>query len=48
MRENMKKVIECFKAGKACKGDSKATCSTDGNGVGLIKSSCITCAIGSA
>lgn len=30
MRKNIAKVIEAFKAGKACKGDSKRTCWTDG------------------
>ena len=30
MRENITKVIDCFKAGRPCKGDSKGTCSTDG------------------
>jgi len=31
MRKNMEKVIACFKAGQACKGDSTGSCSTDGN-----------------
>jgi hypothetical protein len=30
-RKNISKVIEAFKAGRSAKGDSKATCSTDGN-----------------
>lgn len=31
MRKNIQKVIEAYKQGKAAKGDSKGTCSTDGN-----------------
>ena len=30
MRKNIEKVIAAFKLGKSTKGDSKATCSTDG------------------
>lgn len=30
MRKNIEKVIEAFKQGKPAKGDSKATCHTDG------------------
>jgi len=31
MRKNMAKVIEAFKSGRAAIGDTKRTCSTDGN-----------------
>jgi len=36
MRKNIAKVIAAFKAGKSIKGDSKGTCSTDGEFVSLI------------
>jgi hypothetical protein len=31
MRHNIAKVIQAFKEGRACQGDSKNTCSTDGS-----------------
>ena len=31
MSKNVAKVIKCFRNREACRGDSKGTCSTDGN-----------------
>lgn len=33
MRKNIQRVIDAYKQGKSAKGDSKATCSTDGTKV---------------